>query len=76
MYFIIAQFAASEYNAIPQLGQANDSPRNPFSYQANQPSTYSVMPEVTETSWKRIVSASRLQTLELVSPLEWTAWEL
>ncbi|KAF1748036.1 hypothetical protein GCK72_024503 [Caenorhabditis remanei] len=43
------QFAASEYNAMPQLSQAADTPRNPFSYQANQPSTYSVMPEMSQT---------------------------
>ncbi|CAO4385574.1 unnamed protein product [Caenorhabditis nigoni] len=43
------QFAASEYNAMPQLSQASDTPRNPFSYQANQPSTYSVMPEMSQT---------------------------
>ncbi|EGT43207.1 hypothetical protein CAEBREN_18428 [Caenorhabditis brenneri] len=43
------QFAASEYNAMPQLQQASETPRNPFSYQANQPSTYSVMPEASQS---------------------------
>ncbi|CAI5454475.1 unnamed protein product [Caenorhabditis angaria] len=43
------QMAASEFNAIPQMGQMSDTPKNPFSYQAQQPSQYSLMPETSRT---------------------------
>ncbi|CAB3400385.1 unnamed protein product [Caenorhabditis bovis] len=50
-------FAASEYNAIPQLSQANESPRNPFSYQSQQPSTYSVMPQANRNQMAQTQAA-------------------
>ncbi|CAI2357180.1 unnamed protein product [Caenorhabditis sp. 36 PRJEB53466] len=54
-------FAASEYNAIPQMGQqAAETPRNPFSYQGNQPSSYSLMPEASN---QRVSQSSGMDSL-------------
>ncbi|CAD6187599.1 unnamed protein product [Caenorhabditis auriculariae] len=40
----------SEYNALPQLGQTGDSPRNPFAYQSQMPAQRSLVPQTQSLS--------------------------
>uniref|UniRef100_A0A8R1DLI0 Uncharacterized protein n=1 Tax=Caenorhabditis japonica TaxID=281687 RepID=A0A8R1DLI0_CAEJA len=58
-------FAASEYNAMPQLSQASDTPRNPFNYQANQPNTYSLMPQTSNNKVSQSTGMDSLGALAL-----------